>query len=636
MTPIIIPTQTLAKLKLRAIKEKNPNINFYVEQYRAELKAKAEAEQKAVDDAALNSPTIQTPSDSTDSTDSNLQVQTEVSNGLAVTRVIAKVSPDQPELPSFHTLMKAEDISLNEEQQEAKRLVLTGQSVCIIGPAGTGKTSTVNSIIKGLIASQRIQKIGESTKVFRATDYAMIGCAYTRRARDNLARNSPPELATSTLHSLIEFAPTKAGTVDQAGNIRLQTMFEPQRNEHKPLPVTLQIIIIDESSMVSTELYKQVTDAIHPMANVQWIFLGDLAQLPPVFGHAILGFKLLELPVVELKKVYRQKDGEILDFATQVRQGIPFKHSVFSSPFFHNDRLTVYTSKQVESVERRTFLAGNKIQELIHTGQVNPEGGDFILCPFNKGFGNNELNNWAADYYDQRDNRRLYTIIAGYSKKHFAIGDKVLIDKRDCLILGIDPNPKYSGVVPPMPSHTINRWGVLRHGKYMDIANVAKDIEDDIDPEEYYNSHMTSVEDELEDQEKSSQQASHVITYQMVDTQDTGKISTTGDLNALELAYCISVHKSQGSQANTVVLFISRLHKRMQCRELLYTAATRAINKLMIFADPDSINKCIRTPVVKGDTLAEKAEYFKGKAIEMQNKERLAALNSGELEFDDI
>ena len=50
MTPIIIPTQTLAKLKLRAIKEKNPNINFYVEQYRAELKAKAEAEQKKIAD----------------------------------------------------------------------------------------------------------------------------------------------------------------------------------------------------------------------------------------------------------------------------------------------------------------------------------------------------------------------------------------------------------------------------------------------------------------------------------------------------------------------------------------------------------------------------------------------------------
>jgi exodeoxyribonuclease V alpha subunit len=591
--PLIIPTQIIAKLKLQAIKEKRPT-NFYLDQYRAELIKKSE---------------------------------TQICNVL-VTNLSS--APNSSDAEDHRVMLSAADIPLNEEQQEAYRLVIGGHSICLIGPAGTGKTSTVNQIIRGLIASERIQKIGHGTKAFLAKDYAMIGCAYTRRARDNLARNSPPELPTSTLHSLIEFAPSKIMKADDKGNIRESMIFEPTRNQDNPLPVTLQLIIIDESSMVSTELYNQVIAAIHPLSKVQFVFLGDLAQLPPVFGHAILGFKLLELPVVELKKVYRQKDGEILDFATQVRQGIPYKSADFSKPWCNNNRLHIYTSKQVESIERRTFLAGHKIQELIHTGQVSPENGDFILCPYNKQFGTMELNNWAADYYDQRDNRRLYTVIAGYQKKHFAIGDKVLIDKRDAIILGIDPNPGYSGPIPPMPSNTINRWGVTRNGKYLTEAQIEEQESD----EDYFNSHMSSIEEAMANQEKSSNQASHIITYQLVDTGTTGTIKTTGDVNAMELAFCISVHKSQGSQASTVVLFLSRHHRRLQCRELLYTAATRAINKLLIFADPDSINKCIRTPIIKGDTLEEKAIYFQGLAREQQAKDKLGDRN-GNI-FDDI
>ena len=599
---IIIPTQITAKLKLRAIKEKK-QINFYIELYRAEKQREILAAQ-------------------------NPGTQPQIP--ISVTAITSVDNPD-----GLHKLLAAADIPLNENQMRAVKLAVDGQSFCLIGPAGTGKTSTVNRIIRELIASDRVKRIGETCKAFRAKDFAMVGCAYTRRARDNLARNSPSQLVTSTLHNLIEFAPTKKMEMNLDGGFKEKIIFEPARHKTNPLPVGLQIIIIDEASMVSTELFDQVLNAIHPMSRVMFIFLGDLAQLPPVFGHAILGFKLLQLPVVELTKVYRQRDGEILDFATQVRQGIQFKERDFKSAFFNNPRLTVYNSKTVETVERRTFLAGHKIQELIHTGQVDPEAGDFILCPYTKQFGTIELNNWAADYYDQRDARKLYTIVAGYKKVHFAIGDKVLIDKRDALIIGIDPNPGYAGRIPPMPSATINRWGVTRHGKYM-AEGVVEQAEDE---EDYFNSHMGSLEDALENQEKGSQQASHIITYQIVDTGTVAKIKTTGDMNALELAYCISVHKSQGSQANTVVMFLSRHHRRLQCRELLYTGATRAINKLLIFADPDSINKCIRTPIIKGDTLEEKAEYFKGMAKERQENGKSTGVykpGNEELDFEDI
>ncbi len=292
---IIIPTQITAQLKLRAIKEKKP-ITFYIDLYRAE---------KIKEILALN------------------PVET---SGVSVTAISTIDKPDTP-----HTLLAAADIPLNEQQLKAVELALDGQSFCLIGPAGTGKTSTVNRLIRELIAQDRVRKIGESTKAFRAEDFAMVGCAYTRRARDNLARNSPSQLVTSTLHNLIEFQPTKKTEMTLTGDMKEKIVFEPARHFKNPLPASLQIIIIDEASMVSTELFDQVLDAIHPLSRVIFIFLGDLAQLPPVFGHAILGFKLLELPVVELSKVYRQKDGEILDFATQIRQGIQYKDRDFKS-----------------------------------------------------------------------------------------------------------------------------------------------------------------------------------------------------------------------------------------------------------------------------------------------------------------
>lgn len=573
-TPLIIPTQLAAKLKLQALKEKLP-INYYIDEYRARH--------------------TEPKSDKT------------------------PIQEAEPE--PTRTLPTAGSIQLNAQQQLAVDMALSGQSFCLIGPAGTGKTATTNTIVNQLLARQKLAPINQTTKVFRASDFGIVGCAYTRRARDNLARNSPAWLPTSTLHNLIEFAPVKTAGVAANGDIKNSMIFEPQRHRTNPLPIGLAYLIIDEASMVSTDLYDQVMNAIHPMSRLVVIFIGDLAQLPPVFGHAILGFKLNELPVVELTQVYRQKDGEILDFATRVRRGEVYKSHEFSGAFFNNPRLHIYTSKIVETVERRTYLGGVKVQELIHTGQVDPEKGDLILCPYNKSFGTIELNNWAADYYDQRDGRVIHTILAGFQKKYFAVGDKILVDKQDALILSIEPNRKYTGRIPPPPSRLVNRWGAERKTKYQVLSEEEKlhlassNKDEDL---EYLESFFTSADEILDREERGTNQASHVIQYQYIDSGIIGTLSSTGEVNTLELSYCISVHKSQGSQAPTVVLFLSRHHKRLQCRELLYTAATRAINKLVIYADPDSINKCIRTPIVKGDTIAEKAEFFKGIQREKQ------------------
>ena len=94
--------------------------------------------------------------------------------------------------------------------------------------------------------------------------------------------------------------------------------FEETRNALNPLPA-LKYIVVEESSMVGTELFAKLKAAA-PTA--KFIFLGDLYQLPPIYDSGILGFKLNELPVIELDKVWRQgKDSGIITLAHAIKDG---------------------------------------------------------------------------------------------------------------------------------------------------------------------------------------------------------------------------------------------------------------------------------------------------------------------------
>ena len=84
-------------------------------------------------------------------------------------------------------------------------------------------------------------------------------------------------------------------------------------------------------------------------------------------------------------------------------------------------------------------------------------------------------------------------------------------------------------------------------------------------------------------------------------------------MNTLSLGYVLTVHKAQGSEWRKVFLTTHQSHNTMIQRELLYTGVTRAREELYIICEPDHFTKGILSQRIKGETLAEKAEYFKGK-----------------------
>lgn len=503
---------------------------------------------------------------------------------------------------------------LNLEQQNAVDIAMKGLSFVLQGPAGTGKTFTVKSILTELIKNHHLPIMTDSTaNLTKAKDYGFIACAFTRRATQVVRSQLPDGLKACTIHKLLEYT-MEFIEVIQDGKVVKKPRFYPARNKDNPLPSCLKLIVIDESSMVSTTLFKELEDACPHRPQI--IFIGDLNQLKPVFDDSILGYKLTELPVVELKKVYRQKDGEILNFATDIREGKPLTN--FTTPEYKNERLNImqFRTPDAENVRVRQF--GGILSKLIDSDQLNPLAGDLILMPQNVGVGTIEVNKQIADYYDQKTGRLLYHIISGFNNLYLAVGDKILIDRNDAIITKITTNPMYSGKYPSLPSAKLNRWGGMRTGAYMsDTEDVIEDISEDDDLE----SLMSVMVNASLDIDERSTSASHVIHYSFInDESDTvHQIKNTGDVNKIELSYAITVHKSQGSQANHVVILLSSQHRMGLHRELLYTAVTRAQSKCTIYADSGNISKCIMSPRIKGNTLEAKIEYFKTKMLERQS-----------------
>ena len=118
--------------------------------------------------------------------------------------------------------------------------------------------------------------------------------------------------------------------------------------------------------------------------------------------------------------------------------------------------------------------------------------------------------------------------------------------------------------------------------------------------------------------------ASHTVTIQnMIDPNIVYTLGTTGELAAIELGYCITVHKSQGSEWRRVFILFHHTHAVMLFRELFYTAITRAKEEVTIICEPNSIEKAVNNPRIKGTSLEDKARFF---ANRKEIKQRLGEL----------
>lgn len=243
------------------------------------------------------------------------------------------------------------------------------------------------------------------------------------------------------------------------------------------------------------------------------------------------------------------------------------------------------------------------------SGSYNPEQ-DIILCPqvndkTDKKYNCTLINKYIGNHIARKEGRVTHEIIASFHKLYFSVGDKVIYDKQDATIIDICLNDSYIGQEFQQPSIHLDYFGHNEIERGLMMQNT------DIDIDKLLEQANFSIE------EGAKLQASHVITIELADTHNDEfvriELKTVGELLALDLAYAMTIHKSQGSEWRKVFVLLHRSHNAMLCRELLYTAVTRARESLTIVCEKDSLIKGITKQKIKGNTLAEKAEFFKGK-----------------------
>lgn len=495
----------------------------------------------------------------------------------------------------------AMSVELNEEQQLGVQYATAGKCFVLTGPAGTGKTTTAREIARVLMSrgdlgthTFKIESPGGGP-ARRVSGPGIAFVSYTRRATANIRRalHKDPELEklleynVVTIHRLLEYEPE---FYEEGGKNKMR--FIPMRTAQRKLDC--KVLVIEEASMLGLDLWEKLYAAMQPGTIV--IFIGDINQLPPVFGKSIMNYALGQLPIVELKQVYRQaEDSGIITNAHRVLRG--------EAPVDNKDT-KIITGKSPVHVgqEKMARALGAMFHELYKSGQYDPET-DIILSPWNKQpCGTDNLNAWIAQFLGEKREAMVYEVFAGRRKLYLAVGDRVMYEKRDGIITKIRHNAQYLGKSPQTAGTDLTRFGIRKmseeNAKHEDFEAMA-------------NGYEAINIDEVPDEEKQ-RQASHNVELTL-DDGTTETLSAIGDYaeNVFSLGYALTVHKAQGCEWKQVFIVLHKDHVTtggFLTRELVYTACTRAREKLVIISKPDLLAKAVKNQEIKGNTLAEKIQ----------------------------
>jgi len=395
-------------------------------------------------------------------------------------------------------------IEYDETQKNAIRGALENHVFVMTGGPGTGKTTTLNAIIRLL------EEQGDR----------VLLAAPTGRAAKRLSEVTGRE--AKTLHRLLEVESRGAG---QMGTFR--------RNEKNPLKC--DTLIIDEMSMVDTMLFYAVLKALTFSARL--IMVGDSDQLPSVGAGNVLGDILAAdmLPSVTLDTIFRQAaESMIVTNAHDIVQGEYPELEAHDNDFFFLPRANISDAAKtvVQLCTRRLPSAYG----------FSPQWDIQVLCPGKRG----DLGTWSL-------NAALQAVLNPADGK-----------KREL---------KYSG-------------GVLREGdKVMQVRNNYDTTWTKDDGEMgsgVFNGDIGMI--------KSMDPRSRVIEVRFDDRTAQYTYDSAGEL---EHAWAVTVHKSQGSEFEAVVLPLFEENPRLCYRNLLYTAVTRARQLLIIVGDQRSIMRMV-------------------------------------------
>lgn len=495
-------------------------------------------------------------------------------------------------------------IEYTEAQKEFILRGAAGESLVLFGAAGTGKTTSLKGLTRLILENGNLPELIDTKHRYLLPGMpGIVITSYMNRAVFN-DKKVLPDLAQNciTIHKLLEYEPVWEKVTDTEGKTYNKMSFQPKRNKNYKLDSNIRLIIIDEAGNTPLDLYNLLIDALPEPEKVQFIFMGDLYQVPPVFGGAVLGFKGAELKEnrIVLTEVKRQdKDSPILSLATKIRHGQEIHSKHF--PELSNEFLQIKPWKRKVNEDTAVLGMAEFMKQYYNAGAYNPAS-DIIIMLQNVKFGIDEINRHIAQFLASKDSREVYEIIAGFNKYYYSPGDIVFYNKEDFIIKEIIYNLEYEGIMPQHHAKTLNYWG----------HNTGLQVMQEMTAEEVEASLNQPFQDSTIEERK--RKASHTVIIQnRLDPDRILELDTASEINNLRLGYACTVHRALGSEWEKVFFLIHHTNKSMLYRELLYTGITRAQKYLTIVCETDTFTKGVQNQKIAGESVEEKLMYFQNK-----------------------
>jgi len=401
-----------------------------------------------------------------------------------------------------------EGIQFAEKQIEAIKESVENGIVVITGGPGTGKTTTINAIIK----------------IFEDQGLKVHLSAPTGRAAKRMTETTGRE--AKTIHRLLEYSFMEE---DMAFGL----------NEDSPLDTDL--LIIDEASMIDILLMNNLLKAIMP--GTRLILVGDVDQLPSVGAGNVLK-DIIEsgvVKVVELDEIFRQaEESMIVVNAHRINKG--------EYPYLNRKGKDFYFIR-----ETNPKIIADTVVELCKDRLPNYYGIDplkdiQVLSPMKKGdIGINVLNKQLQEALNPK----------GFGKKEKILGDELF---------------RVGDKVMQIKNNYSTEWEIIKDGVLQEKG------------EGVFNGDLGFILD-IDDEDR--------VMKILFDDEKEVEYSFN-QLDELKLSYATTVHKSQGSEFEVVVMPIYWGPPMLLTRNLLYTAITRAKRLVVLVGEEKYLKSMIR------------------------------------------
>ena len=493
-------------------------------------------------------------------------------------------------LQDMEVFCQLHQFALSEEQRQSVLLIASERLSILTGGPGCGKTTTTRALVGAL------QFMGR--KVMLA--------APTGRAAQRMSEVIGVE--ARTIHRLLEWDPSKGGF---------------KRNEEDPLQT--DVLIVDECSMLDVHLAAALLRAVP--AHCQVVLIGDADQLPAVGAGNVLKDMIASgaVPCLRLTKVFRQaQESLIISYAHQINSGeVPRIESPFHRPevwqekkdclFIDSEEATTEQLRFISKVKRMTGEpAGSTVED--HSVPESPppdpySQGSNLTIPAK--FSHVDIDALLQARRHSEELKEVLQRVHPWSSLHYGLSAVGMVEK-----LYEETIPKYYGkeaeiqILSPMTKGSLG------------TANLNRVIQEKINPAGEGKPQLTLGGRIFRERDRVIQKRNNydlnvfngdIGSITGVDNEEmelsvsfrAGKEAkevryTKEHLLELDLAYAITIHKSQGSEFETIIIPVVTQHFGMLFRNLVYTGITRA-RKLAVFV---GTRKALALAVSKQNTAA--------------------------------